>query len=93
MYKIRLDQDIQPLFKFRSKVVFHFDKVEQTKRPLIITQNGKSSVILLNVSAYQSLIDKLEVLGDIKLAEEHINNGIEIAHQEVKMRVAKKSKL
>ena len=93
MYKIRLDQDIQPLSKFRSKVAFNFDKVKQTKRPLIITQNGKISVILLDVSAYQSLIDKLEVLGDIKLAEEQINKGIEIAHQEVKMRFAKKYKL
>ncbi|MHB8337996.1 MAG: type II toxin-antitoxin system Phd/YefM family antitoxin [Ignavibacteriaceae bacterium] len=80
MYKIRLDQDIQPLFKFRSKVAFHFDKVEQTKRSLIITQNGKSSAILLDVSAYHSLIDKLEVLEDIKLAEEQINNVMEMRH-------------
>lgn len=93
MYKIRLDQDIQPLSEFRSKVAFYFDKVKKTKRPLVITQNGKSSAILLDVSAYQSLVDKLEVLEDIKLAEEQITQGMEITHQEVKKRFSKKSKL
>jgi len=91
MYKIQLDQDIQPLSEFRSKVAFYFDKVRKTKRPLIITQNGKSSAILLDVSAYQALIDKLEVLEDIKFAEEQIAKGKEISFQEVKKKFAKRS--
>jgi antitoxin YefM len=91
MYKIQLDQDIQPLSEFRSKVAFYFDKVKRTKRPLIITQNGKSSAILLDVSAYQSLIDKLEVLEDIKLAEEQISQSMDVSHQEVKKKFAKRS--
>jgi antitoxin YefM len=91
MYKIMLDQDIQPLSEFRSKVAFYFDKIKKTKRPLIITQNGKSSAVLLDVSAYQSLVDKLEVLEDIKLAEEQIVQGKGILHQEVKKKFAKRS--
>lgn len=90
MYKIKLDQDIQPLSEFRSKVAFYFDKIKKTKRPLIITQNGKSSAILLDVSAYQSLVDKLEVLEDIKSAEEQIVRGMEISHQEAKKKIAKR---
>ena len=65
MHRIQIDQDIQPLSEFRSKVAFYFDKVKKTKRPLIITQNGKSSAILLDVSEYQSMVDKIEVLEDI----------------------------
>lgn len=91
MYKIQLDQDIQPLSEFRSKIAFYFDKVKRNKRPLIITQNGKSSAILLDVSSYQSLVDKLEVLEDIKLAEEQIAQGMEISHREVKKKFAKRS--
>lgn len=91
MYKIKLDQDIQPLSKFRSKVAFYFDKIKKTKRPLIITQNGKSSAILIDVSVYQSLVDKLEVLEDIKLGEEQIVQGLEISHAEVKKKFAKKT--
>jgi prevent-host-death family protein len=91
MHKIRLDQDIQPLSEFRSKVAFYFDKVKKTKRPLIITQNGKSSAILLDVSEYQSMIDKLEILEDVKSAEEQISRGMEISHKDVKKKFARRS--
>jgi len=91
MHKIQLDQDIQPLSEFRSKVAFYFDKVKKTRRPLIITQNGKSSAILLDVSEYQSMVDKIEILEDIKLAESQINDGLGISHQGVKKRFAKKA--
>ena len=91
MHKIQLDQDIQPLSEFRSKVAFYFDKVKKTKRPLIITQNGKSSAILLDVSEYQSMVDKIEVLEDIKLAETQIEQGLGISHQEIKKKYSKKA--
>jgi len=88
----QLDQDIQPLSEFRSKVAFYFDKVKKTKRPLVITQNGKSSAILIDVSEYQSMIDKIEVLEDIKTAEEQISQGLSVSHTNVKKRIAKRFK-
>jgi len=90
MYKIQLDQDIQPLSEFRSKIAFYFDKVKKTRRPLIITQNGKSSAILLDVSEYQSMVDKIEVLEDIRLSEAQIDQGLGISHNEVKKKYSKK---
>lgn len=90
MHRIQLDKDIQPLSEFRSKVSFYFDKVKKTKRPLIITQNGKSAAILLDVSEYEAMIDKIELLEDIKLAESQISNGLVITHKDVKKRFAKK---
>lgn len=90
MHRIQLDQDIQPLSEFRSKVAFYFDKVKKTKRPLVITQNGKSAAILIDVSEYEAMVDKIEVLEDIKLAEEQIGKGMEISHQDVKKRFSKR---
>ena len=91
MSRIQLDDDIQPLSEFRSKVSFYFDKVKKTKRPLIITQNGKSAAILLDVSEYEAMMDKIEVLEDIKLAEEQISKGLEISHIEMTNKFAKRS--
>ncbi len=90
MHRIHLEQDIQPLSTFRSKMSYYFNKVKKTKRPLIITQNGKSSAVLLDVKEYQSLIDKIEVLEDIKLSEEQISSGKGIAHSKVKKMFAKR---
>lgn len=90
MHKINVDQDIQPLSEFRSKVAFYFDKVKKTKRPLVVTQNGRSSAIILDVAEYQSMIDRIEVLEDIKLAEDQISKGTGISHEEVKKKFAKR---
>ena len=90
MHKIQLDQDIQPLSEFRSRVAFYFEKVKKTKRPLVITQNGKSSAILLDVSEYQSMVDKIEILEEIKMAEAQIDQGLEISHQKIKRKYSKK---
>lgn len=86
MPRIQLDKDIQPLSEFRSKVAFYFDKVKKTKRPLVITQNGKSAAILIDVSEYEAMVDKIEVLEDIKLAETQISDGLGISHKDVKTR-------
>lgn len=91
MPRIQLDNDIQPLSEFRSKVAFYFDKVKKTKRPLVITQNGKSAAILLDVSEYEAMIDKIDVLEDIKLAESQIRNGLGVPHHNVKKRFAKRT--
>jgi len=91
MHRIQLDKDIQPLSEFRSKVAFYFEKVKKTKRPLVITQNGKSAAILIDVSEYESMVDKIEVLEDIKLAETQINDGLAISHKDVKNRFSKRS--
>lgn len=90
MHRIQLDKDIQPLSEFRSKVSFYFDKVKKTKRPLVITQNGKSAAVLLDVSEYESMLDKIEVLEDVKLAEAQIHDGLRISHKDVKKRFAKR---
>ena len=93
MHKIQLDQDIQPLSEFRSKVAFYFEQVKKTKRPLVITQNGKSSAILLDVSEYQQMVDKIEVLEDIRLAESQINKGLAISHKDVKKKFTKRTQI
>jgi vacuolar-type H+-ATPase subunit H len=44
----------------------------------------------LDVSEYEAMVDKIEVLEDIKLAETQINSGLEISHQNVKKRFPKR---
>jgi len=57
----------------------------------VITKNGKSAAILIGVAGYEAMADKIEVLEDIKLAEEQISKGLEISHQDVKKRFSKRA--
>jgi prevent-host-death family protein len=89
MKRINLEQDIKPLTEFRANVTAFVQKVRQTKRPIVITQHGRSSAVLLDVKEYESLIEKIEILQDIKLSEKQLNEGQSIDHDEVKEKISK----
>ena len=90
MHKIQLSQDIKPLSEFRANVASCIDQVNKTNRPLVITSHGKSAAVLLNVSEYESLIDKLELLEDVRKAEKQIVEGKTVRHAVVRNRVLKR---
>ncbi len=90
MKTINLEQDIKPLSEFRANASKLLKQITTTGRPLIITQHGKSKAVLLNVNDYQNLIEKLEILEDIYIAEKQIAEGKGIAHHQVKDELLKK---
>ncbi|MBT3225186.1 MAG: type II toxin-antitoxin system Phd/YefM family antitoxin [Calditrichaeota bacterium] len=84
MQRINLNQDIKPLSEFRAKSTTCIKQVHDTKRPIVITQHGKSSAVLIDVRVYEELLEKLELLQDIRLAEKQISDKQGIAHDHVK---------
>jgi antitoxin YefM len=84
MKRINLEQDIKPLTEFRANVAAFVQKVRKSKRPMVITQHGRSSAVLLGVEEYESLIEKIEILQDIHLAEKQFSEGESINHEDVK---------
>jgi len=42
--------------------------VKATQRPLIRTRRGRGLAVLLDIGAYQALMDELETLRDVQLA-------------------------
>jgi len=81
MRQIRLDSDIQPLSEFRTRTAFFIKQVNDERRPLILTQHGKSIAVVLNVSEYENMREKIEMIEDIKLAEPLIEQGLGITHK------------
>ena len=84
MQRLILNQDIRPMSDFRSNVTGFIKQVHSTKRPIVITQHGKSSAILMDVKEYQSLLDKIEILQDVQLAEQQLSEGKSISHSDAK---------
>jgi len=74
MERIELDKDVKPISEFRANATNLIEQVNKTKRPLVITQHGKSSAVLLDVKEYEALLDKIELLSDLAEAEENIKN-------------------
>ena len=88
MKRINLDQDIKPLTEFRANVTAFVQRVRKSKRPLVITQHGRSSAVLLGVEEYESLIEKIEILQDIHLAEKQFDDNQSINHEDVQSKIS-----
>lgn len=80
MQRVVLDQDVKPISEFRANAAALVQQVQRTKRPLVITQQGRSAAVLLDVSEYEKLLAKIELLQDIQTAETQIDNQQAISH-------------
>jgi antitoxin YefM len=87
MSRIQLNEDITPLSEFRANIASLIDRVRTTRRPVVITQRGKSAAVLLNVAEYEALLQKIELLTDVQTAEQQIEAGLGIEHGEAKRRL------
>jgi antitoxin YefM len=80
MRRIELNKDIHSLSEFRSNASGFISQVHDTKRPLVITQNGKSAAVLLDVAEFERLMEKSELVEDVNNGLNQISSGIGISH-------------
>lgn len=80
---LKPSQDVQPLSAFRANAAGFLDQVRSTKRPLVLTQHGKSAAVVLDVDEYEALVDEIEVIRDIRQAKAELARGEGIPHEEV----------
>lgn len=81
MKRIHLDKDIQPLSAFRANAASIIQKVKKDRRPIVITQHGKGSAILLDVTDYEEMVDTIEMLQEVNQARRELDQGKGVPHQ------------
>ena len=82
MSRIQLDQDIRSLSDFRANAASYIERVKSKRRPLVLTQHGKSSAVLIDVEDYQKLLDKIQLLEELSTARKELDNDEGINHEE-----------
>lgn len=85
--RLRLDQDIQPVSEFRKNAASFIDRIQKQKRSIVLTQHGKSAAVLVDVSEYQRMVDKLDKMEDLLEAERQIARGEVFTHEEAKQKI------
>jgi prevent-host-death family protein len=83
MAVLKPSQDVQPLSAFRANAAGFLDQVRSTKRPLVLTQHGKSAAVVLDVEQYEAMVDEIELIRDIRQAKAELERGEGIPHEEV----------
>ena len=80
MKRLHLNKDIQPLSVFRANAASIIEQIKKDHRPVVITQHGKSSAILLDVADYEEMVDTIEMLKEVNQARRELNEGKGIPH-------------
>jgi prevent-host-death family protein len=82
-----LDEDIRPVTEFRENAASLIRQVQESKRPLVLTQRGHSAAVLLDVGEYEKLVGELELRRQIETAEKELDAGQGLAHEQVAERI------
>ncbi|MFZ3263946.1 MAG: type II toxin-antitoxin system prevent-host-death family antitoxin [Terriglobales bacterium] len=72
-----LTKDIQPLTTFRRRSGEFLKQIKKSKRPVVLTVNGKAAAVVQDAQAYQRLLD-IAARAD---AGEGIRQGLEDARK------------
>jgi prevent-host-death family protein len=78
-----LKHDVIPVTELTAHTKEVLRRVNRTGEPTLITQNGRSAVLIVDVAAYQKQCNKLRLLEAIVRGERGILDGKGIVHGEV----------
>ncbi|AUV85917.1 type II toxin-antitoxin system Phd/YefM family antitoxin [Vibrio vulnificus] len=87
MSRIHFDQDIQPLSEFRAGVASYIKQINETRRPLVITQRGKGVAVVLDVAEYEAMQEKIELLEEMRTAEAQLASGLGVSNDDARAQV------
>ncbi|KOY43031.1 antitoxin [Vibrio parahaemolyticus] len=87
MNRIHFDQDIQPLSEFRAGVTSFIKQINETRRPLVITQRGKGVAVVLDVAEYEAMQEKIELLEEMRTAEAQLASGLGVSNEDARAQV------
>lgn len=90
MRTLRPSTDVRPVTEFRANTSAVIEQMHSTKRPVVLTQHGRSAAVLLDVDVYEGLLDEIELLRDLRVARAQIAAGEVIPHEEVVRRMREK---
>ncbi|MDZ4674772.1 MAG: type II toxin-antitoxin system Phd/YefM family antitoxin [Gemmatimonadota bacterium] len=90
MPRVRPTQDIRPLADFRANLAAVVRQVQETKRPVILTQHGRSAAVLLDAGEYEAMLDRAELLEDVRVAEMELAAGKGVPHGKAKTAVLRR---
>jgi prevent-host-death family protein len=83
---IDISQDIHPLTDFKRNTSEFVNEMKRTRRPVVLTVNGKAELVVQDAASYQGMLDRLARLE----AVEAIRVGI-VAAEEGRVKPARKA--
>lgn len=71
---VNLSEDIHPLTEFKRNTTGLVRKMKRTKRPVVLTVNGKAELVVQDASSYQSMLERLDRLEAVEAIREGLKD-------------------
>jgi prevent-host-death family protein len=72
---MQIVDDIKPVTYLKSKAADVLKYINETHRPMIITQNGEAKAVIQDPKSYEDMRNALSIMKLLSFAEEDIRNG------------------
>ncbi len=80
---MKISTDIKPITYLKSHSADMLKQVNETHRPIVITQNGEPRAVLQDPESYENMRNAIGILKLISQGEDDIRNGNATAQDEV----------
>jgi prevent-host-death family protein len=64
--------DVVPVTAFSAGAARMVARVRATNQPLILTHHGRGAAVLLSIAAYESLLEEIELLREVRDTEDAV---------------------
>lgn len=72
---MQLMNDIKPITYLKSRAADVLKHINETHRPMIITQNGEAKAVIQDPQSYEDMKNAISLLKLLSFAEEDIKNA------------------
>ncbi len=77
-----LRKDIKPISYLKSRAADLLKQINETHRPVIITQNGEAKAVLQDPESFANMKNAIALLKILSFAEEEIRNASSFSNDE-----------
>ena len=81
--RCRPSEDIIPFSECRNNLSTYIARVRETRRPVLITQNGRAASYLVDAEFLDNVFDQIELAHDINISRREFAEGKGIPHEKV----------
>ena len=81
---LNLAQDLKPISYVKAHTTEVVKHVENSRSPVIITQNGEAKAVIIDIKSYQKTLNAINLAKLLSFGEKDIKNGNVITHETAK---------
>jgi len=80
---MNISKDIRPITYLKSKAPDLLKQINETHRPVVITQNGEPKAVLQDPESYENMRNAIGILKLISQGEQDVEDGKSKSQEEV----------